>query len=30
MVIPVAHHQAPTVLVELIGEPLHVGGDLSL
>jgi hypothetical protein len=30
VVIPVAHHQPPAVPVELIGELLHIGGDLSM
>ena len=29
-VIPVAHNQPIPVLVDLIGEPLDVGGDLRL
>jgi len=29
-VVAIAHHQAPTVLVAVIGELLNIGGDLSL
>jgi hypothetical protein len=29
LVMPVSHHQPATILVELVGELLHIGGDLS-
>jgi hypothetical protein len=29
-VVAVAHHQTPTILVEMIGQLLHIGGDLGL
>jgi hypothetical protein len=30
MVIPIAHHQTPAVLINLIGELLHIGAELGL
>jgi hypothetical protein len=29
-VVAIAHHQTPSILIELISELLHIGGDLSL